>query len=71
MWVPPGFAHSFVVLSDFAEFLFKTTDYYAPERERCIAWNDADIGITWPMKGMPLLSKKDLEGVRFGEADYF
>ena len=71
MWVPPGFAHGFVALTDFAEFLYKTTDYYAPEHERCIAWNDADIGIVWPMAGEPLLSKKDIDGVKFAEAECF
>lgn len=71
MWVPPGFAHGFVVLSDFAEFLYKTTDYYAPEHERCIAWNDADIGIVWPIESEPLLSKKDVDGAKFAEAECF
>lgn len=59
-WVPPGFAHGFVVLSESADFLYKTTDYYAPSHERCIAWNDPDIGITWPDIGStPTLSAKD------------
>lgn len=71
MWVPPGFAHGFVVLSDFAEFLYKATDYYAPVHERCIAWNDADIGIVWPIESEPLLSKKDVDGVKFAEAECF
>ncbi|MDD2741866.1 MAG: dTDP-4-dehydrorhamnose 3,5-epimerase [Rhodocyclaceae bacterium] len=60
-WVPPGFAHGFVVLSETAEFLYKTTDYYAPEYERSISWNDPVIGIDWPLSGTPLLSTKDAE----------
>lgn len=71
MWVPPGFAHGFLVLSDFAEFLYKTTDYYAPEHERCIAWNDPEIGISWPLQGEPLLSQKDQKGAAFRNAEYF
>ena len=63
LWVPPGFAHGFLVLSESAEFLYKTTDYYAPAHERCIAWNDPDLAITWPDIGMaPLLSAKDSQG---------
>ena len=72
LWVPPGFAHGFVVLSEAAEFLYKTTDYYAPEYERCIAWNDPVIGIEWPpLAQAPLLSAKDQQGVRLGDADVF
>ena len=72
LWVPPGFAHGFVVLSETAEFLYKTTDYYAPEYERCIAWNDPVIGIEWPpLAQAPLLSAKDQQGVRLGDADVF
>ena len=59
MWIPPGFAHGFLVLSDFAEFVYKTTDYYAPEHERAILWNDPTIGVQWPLRGAPLLSGKD------------
>lgn len=59
LWIPPGLAHGFVVLSDTAEFLYKTTDYYAPAHERSIAWNDPEIGIEWPIEGEPLLSAKD------------
>ena len=59
MWIPPGFAHGFLTLSDTAEFLFKTTDYYAPEHERCIPWDDPAIGIAWPLDGVPSLSAKD------------
>ena len=63
MWVPPGLAHGFLVLSETADFLYKTTDYYAPEFERCIAWDDADVGIEWPLEGLqPKLSAKDLQG---------
>lgn len=70
-WVPAGFAHGFLVVSDSAEFLYKTTDYYAPEHERCIAWNDPDLAIDWPLVGEPLLSPKDLKGVPFREAEYY
>ncbi len=67
-WVPAGFAHGFVVLSDNAEFLYKTTDYYAPEHERCILWNDPVLNITWPIDGEPELSEKDRNGKKFEEA---
>lgn len=71
-WVPPGFAHGFVVLSEFADFLYKTTDYYAPESERCIAWNDPDLAIDWPLGGAePLLSAKDRAGVPLRQADVY
>ena len=63
MWVPPGLAHGFLVLSETADFLYKTTDYYAPEFERCMAWDDPTVGIAWPLHGLPLkLSAKDLSG---------
>lgn len=66
LWVPPGLAHGFVVLSDTAEFLYKTTDYYAPEHERCIAWNDPTLAIAWPNLGeAPKLSVKDTVGAAF------
>ena len=72
LWVPPGFAHGFVVLSEMAEFLYKTTDYYAPAFERCIAWNDPDLAIDWPNMGMaPLLSAKDGAGRKLSNADCF
>lgn len=71
MWVPPGFAHGFLVLSESAEFLYKTTDYYAPEYERCIRWDDPDIGIVWPLAGAPLLSAKDRQGVALAEAEVY
>jgi len=68
MWVPPGLAHGFLVLSETADFLYKTTDYYAPEFERCIAWNDADIGIEWPVNGADVqLSVKDAAGQSFNK----
>ena len=69
LWVPPGFAHGFVVLSETAEFLYKTTDYYAPEHERCIAWNDAQLAIDWPYSGEPVLSEKDRQGKSLVESD--
>ena len=71
-WVPPGFAHGFLVLSDFADFLYKTTEYYAPAFERCIAWNDSEIGIRWPNGNIsPTLSSKDAAGLSLAEADVF
>ena len=71
LWVPKGFAHGFVVLSETAEFLYKTTDYYAPQHERCILWNDSTLAIDWPLEAAPLLSGKDAQGVTFADADYF
>jgi len=71
LWVPAGFAHGFVVLSETAEFLYKTTDYYAPAFERCIAWNDPTLAIEWPIEGAPSLSAKDAQGLAFIDADYF
>lgn len=71
MWVPPGFAHGFLVLSDFAEFLYKTTDYYAPQHERAILWNDPTIGVQWPLTGAPLLSGKDQVGTPLQSAEVF
>ena len=71
MWVPEGFAHGFVVLSETAEFLYKTTDYYAPEHERCIAWNDPAIAIQWPHVGVPALSAKDQQGKALADAEHF
>jgi dTDP-4-dehydrorhamnose 3,5-epimerase len=69
LWVPPGLAHGFLVLSESAEFLYKTTDYYAPEQERCIVWDDPTLGITWPLEGgSPLLSAKDAAGLSFKAA---
>jgi dTDP-4-dehydrorhamnose 3,5-epimerase len=63
LWIPAGFAHGFITLSETAELLYKTTDYYAPEYERCIAWNDPEIGINWPLDQTPVLSDKDQQGV--------
>ena len=71
LWVPEGFAHGFVVTSDTAEFLYKTTDYYAPEYERSILWSDPAIGIQWPVQGEPNLSNKDKVGKLLGEAEVF
>lgn len=71
LWVPPGFAHGFLVLSEFAEFLYKTTDYYAPQYERCIQWNDPDLKIDWPLSGPPVVSEKDQNGVLFKDAEVF
>ncbi|MDO9168894.1 MAG: dTDP-4-dehydrorhamnose 3,5-epimerase [Methylobacter sp.] len=70
-WVPPGFAHGFLVLSEQADFLYKTTEYYAPEHERCIRWDDPDIGIDWPENYAPLLSAKDEQGLSFQYAEVF
>jgi dTDP-4-dehydrorhamnose 3,5-epimerase len=67
-WIPPGFAHGFLVLSEYAEFLYKTTDYYAPELERCILWNDPNLAIAWPLDGVPVVSAKDRAGRTFAEA---
>jgi len=71
MWVPAGFAHGFVVLSESAEFLYKTTDYWAQEYERSIAWNDPAIGIDWPIDGMPVLSEKDRNAQRLADAEVY
>lgn len=71
LWIPAGFAHGFLVLSDYAELLYKTTDYYAPEQERCIYWNDPDLAIAWPLKGSPLISAKDQVGRVFKAAELF
>ena len=71
LWVPPGFAHGFLVTSASADFLYKTTDYYAPEHERSIAWNDPAIGIEWPLTGEPQLSAKDRQGVPLAQAEVF
>ena len=72
IWVPPGFAHGFLVLSDTAEFLYKATDFWAPQFERCIAWNDRTIGIEWPLHGIiPTLSGKDAQGNPLDQAEFF
>jgi dTDP-4-dehydrorhamnose 3,5-epimerase len=71
LWIPAGFAHGFLALSESAEVLYKTTDYYAPEHERCVLWNDRDIGIDWPLTGVPLVSGKDVRGVALKLAEAF
>jgi len=73
LWVPPGFAHGFYVTSDYAEVLYKTSDFYAPQWERTILWNDPEIGIQWPLKTgeSPILSKKDMDGLPLAEAEIF
>jgi len=70
-WIPPGFAHGFLVLSETAEFLYKTTEYYAPEQERCILWNDPELAIDWPLTVAPLISTKDQAGSRLAKAEMF
>ncbi len=71
LWVPPGFGHGFLVTSASADFLYKTTDYYAPEHERCIAWDDPAIGIRWPLHGAPQLSAKDQAGAPLARAEVY
>ncbi|MEB6662882.1 MULTISPECIES: dTDP-4-dehydrorhamnose 3,5-epimerase [Achromobacter] len=71
LWIPQGFAHGFLVLSDTAEVLYKTTDYYAPQHERCIAWNDEKLNIHWPVGAPPILSKSDEHGKPFISAELF
>ncbi len=71
LWIPEGFAHGFVVLSETAEFLYKTTDYYAPEHERCLLWSDPSLGIAWPIEGKPALSAKDREGRLLRDIEIF
>ncbi|WP_417508914.1 dTDP-4-dehydrorhamnose 3,5-epimerase [Methylophaga sp.] len=71
LWIPEGFAHGFITLSDTAEFLYKTTNYYAPDFERCIKWDDPSINITWPFDSVPALSNKDAKGVNLHSAELF
>lgn len=71
LWVPEGFAHGFLVLSEYAESLYKTTDYYAPEHERCIRWDDPTLAIDWPLEDAPQLSAKDQAGLSFADAEVF
>ena len=71
LWVPEGLAHGFVVTSDHAEFLYKTTDYYAPEHERSLLWNDPVLGIDWPLAGAPILKPRDAEGTPLASAETF
>lgn len=65
LWIPPGLAHGFLVLSDSADLLYKTTDYYAPQHERCVLWNDPTLAVRWPLTGPPILSPRDAAGERF------
>lgn len=71
LWIPAGFAHGFLVISDVAEVLYKTDNYYAPQHERCILWNDPDLAIAWPLDGTPILSAKDQAGQPFNIAEVF
>ncbi|MBU1234713.1 MAG: dTDP-4-dehydrorhamnose 3,5-epimerase [Proteobacteria bacterium] len=71
LWVPEGFGHGFLVLSEVAEFLYRTTDFWAPQHERCIIWNDPDIGIQWPLSGQPVLSEKDSQGSLLSQAELY
>ena len=71
LWVPPGFAHGFLVTSESADFLYKATDYYHPEHERTLLWNDPEIGIEWPHAGEPVLAAKDAAGVRLADAETY
>ncbi|OIQ94715.1 dTDP-4-dehydrorhamnose 3,5-epimerase [mine drainage metagenome] len=71
MWIPPGFAHGFLTLSESAEFLYKTTDYWHPDDERCLIWNDPDLAINWPLAGEPQLAAKDRTGLKLIEADVY
>jgi len=71
MWIPPGFAHGFLTLSESADFLYKTTDYWHPEDERCLIWNDAQVAIAWPLTGRPQLAAKDSAGLPLDQAEVF
>jgi dTDP-4-dehydrorhamnose 3,5-epimerase len=71
LWIPPGFAHGFLVLSEYAEFLYKTTEYYAPQHDRTILWNDPDLAISWPVQDEPIVSAKDKVGKLFSEAEVY
>lgn len=71
LWIPPGFAHGFLVISDVADFLYKTTDYYSQQEERCLFWNDPEIKIDWPINGTPTLTEKDSLGTRLFSADLY
>ena len=71
MWIPPGFAHGFMVTSEAAEFLYKTTDYWAPEHERSLMWNDPALGVAWPLQGEPMLSDKDRKGKPLSECEVY
>jgi dTDP-4-dehydrorhamnose 3,5-epimerase len=71
MWIPEGFAHGFLVLSDLADTLYRTTDYYAPQHERTLLWNDPALGIAWPHEGTPILTPKDMAGTPFTACELF
>jgi len=71
LWIPPGFAHGFLVTSESADFTYKTTDYYAPEHERAVLWNDPALAIAWPLQGEPLLSAKDKAGIPLAQAETY
>jgi dTDP-4-dehydrorhamnose 3,5-epimerase len=71
LWIPPGFAHGFLVTSDAAEFLYKTTNYWAPAHERCLAWQDPQLAIAWPLQGAPIVSAKDRQGLTLRDAETF
>jgi dTDP-4-dehydrorhamnose 3,5-epimerase len=71
IWIPPGFAHGFLALSQVVELLYKTTDYWAPEHERCIIWNDHDLAINWPLQGDPILSAKDKMGQKIKNSEFY
>ena len=71
LWIPEGFAHGFLVLSEYADFLYKTTGYYAPEHERCLAWNDPALAINWPLQGTPVVSVKDRQGASLRDTETF
>jgi len=71
LWIPPGFGHGFLVTSDAAEFLYKTTDYWAPAHERCIKWDDPQLAIQWPLQGVPIVSAKDQQGLLLKDAEVF
>ena len=71
LWIPAGFAHGFLVISDYADVLYKTTDYYAPQHEHCILWNDPQLAIAWPLDGPPELSAKDQRGKALKDAELF
>lgn len=71
LWIPPGFGHAFLVISDAAEFLYKTTDYWYPQHERTLLWNDESVGVRWPMEGAPILSAKDAAGMSLSKIEAF
>ena len=71
LWIPEGFAHGFYVLSEFADFLYKTTNYYSPERDRTVRWDDPDIGVDWRLSTEPIVSRKDAHALTFSQAQYF